>query len=133
MSRKVFKIKLITFRSNGKRASEEGARKGFQPQIMLIITWKIFPCKLQRRSRTITKYAPTLTVSGNIAREEFFQYCILFFFHYSGNFPVILTEGCNVSSRRRSRICFSRERQAAPPETAPRRVLFSGYQLRRIE
>jgi hypothetical protein len=70
--KKFLKIKLITFRSSGKRASEEGARKGFQPQIMLIITWKIFQCKLRRRSRTITKYAPTLTVSGNIARVEFF-------------------------------------------------------------
>ncbi len=105
--KKIFKVKLITLRSSGKRASEEGARKGFQLQIMLIITWKIFPCKLRRRSRTIAKYAPTLTVSGNIAREEFFQCCILYFFQYSGNFPVIVTEGCNVSSRRRSR--FFRE------------------------
>jgi hypothetical protein len=76
---------------------------------MLLITWKIFPCKLRRRSRTIAKYAPTLTVSGNIAREEFFQCCISYFFQYSGNFPVILTEGCNVSSRRRSRF-FPRAR-----------------------
>jgi hypothetical protein len=76
---------------------------------MLNITWKIFPCKLRRRSRTIAKYAPSLTVSGNIASEEFFQYCILYFFQYSGNFPVILKKGCNVSDRRRSRI-FSRGR-----------------------
>jgi hypothetical protein len=119
----ILKIKLITLRSSGKRASEEGARKEFQAQIMLIITWKIFPYKLRRRSRTIAKYAPSLTVSGNIASEEFFQYCILYFFQYSGNFPVILTEGCNVSGRRRSQIYFATKRQAAPPETTPRRRL----------
>jgi hypothetical protein len=77
---------------------------------MLIITWKIFLCKLQRRSRTIAKYAPTLTwFPARLRDEELFQYCILYFFQYSGNFPVILTEGCNVSSRRRLRI-FSRGR-----------------------
>jgi hypothetical protein len=109
VSRKQFEDKADHFSIKWKRASEGGARKGFQPQIMLIITWKIFSCKLRRRSRTIAKYAPTLTVSGKIAREEFCQYCILYFFQYSGHFPVILTEGCNVSSRRRSRF-FSRGR-----------------------
>jgi hypothetical protein len=118
-SRKFFKIKLITFRSSGKRASEEGARKGFQPQVIKIITWKILPCKLRRRSRTIAKYAPTLTGSGNIAREEFFQCFILYFFQYSGNFPVILTESCNASSRSGSRIVFCEgETSGAPGDGA---------------
>jgi hypothetical protein len=38
--KKFLKKKLVTFRSSGKRASEEGARRRFQPPFMVIISLK---------------------------------------------------------------------------------------------
>jgi hypothetical protein len=94
---------------------------------MLIITWKIFPCKLRRQSKTIAKYAPSLTVSGNIASEEFQSWVQGLIAARNNkasnnkalsvmeqptntpttmNFPVYPTEAVNMSGRRLSQIFF---------------------------